>query len=120
LPDRFFWCRMTDHSTTYARLRQNFPAYTITALFGNITAGAFTHPLQNRALSIREGARLQSFPDDVVFEGPRNSQYRQIGNAVPPLLAKRVGRHIRDLLEGKQVESRPPRITPSVLADSAA
>ena len=42
LPDRFFRCRMTDHSTTYARLRRDQPAFTITGLYGNITAGAFT------------------------------------------------------------------------------
>jgi len=50
LPPRFFRCRMTDHSTTYARLRWDHPSFTLTALFGNVTAGAFTHPQQNRAL----------------------------------------------------------------------
>lgn len=117
LSDRFFTCRMTDHSTTYARLRWDQPSFTITALFGNITAGAFTHPAQNRALSIREGARLQSFRDRFIFQGPRNSQYRQIGNAVPPLLARAVGQHLVDLLKGREVTGRLPRITPEVLRD---
>lgn len=117
LPDRFFACRMTDHSTTYARLRRDQPAFTVTSLFGNITAGAFTHPRDTRALSIREGARLQSFPDSFHFHGPRNSQYRQIGNAVPPLLAASVARHLLQLLKGKQPDSRSPRITPELLRD---
>jgi DNA-cytosine methyltransferase len=120
LPDRFFTCRMTDHSTTYARLRRDMPAYTITALFGNITAGAFTHPLTNRPLSVREGARLQSFRDTFVFRGARNSQYRQIGNAVPPLLARAVGAHLRALMRGERVGGLRPRITEAVLADDAA
>jgi DNA (cytosine-5)-methyltransferase 1 len=117
LPDRFFACRMTDHSTTYARLRRTHPAFTITSLFGNITAGAFTHPLDNRALSIREGARLQSFPDRFRFYGPRNSQYRQIGNAVPPLLAAAVARHLIAQLNGERTTGISPRITPDLLSD---
>jgi hypothetical protein len=117
LPDRFFTCRMTDHSTTYYRLRRDQPAFTITSLFGNITAGAFTHPLSNRALSIREGARIQTFRDRFVFKGPRNSQYRQIGNAVPPLLARAVGAHLLATMRGDRVPGFAPRITESTLAD---
>jgi site-specific DNA-cytosine methylase len=117
LPDRFFACRMTDHSTTYARLRRDMPAFTITALFGNITAGAFTHPADNRALSIREGARLQGFPDCFRFHGPRNSQYRQIGNAVPPILGAAVARHLLSILRGDNPPGIPPRVTAEVLAD---
>ena len=115
LPDRFFACRMTDHSTTYARLRRNQPAFTITSLFGNITAGAFTHPVDHRALSIREGARLQSFPDRFRFLGPKNSQYRQIGNAVPPLLASAVAKHVLGLRRGEKLSSIPARINSEIL-----
>jgi DNA (cytosine-5)-methyltransferase 1 len=117
LPDRFFMCRMTDHSTTYYRLRRDQPAFTVTSLFGNITAGAFTHPLADRALSVREGARLQSFSDSFVFRGPRNSQYRQIGNAVPPLLGRAVGEHLLGMMSGNRVAGLTPRITQEVLAD---
>lgn len=120
LPDRFFVCRMTDHSTTYARLRRDQPGFTITSQFGNITAGAFTHPLSNRSLTIREGARLQSFRDRFVFLGPRNSQYRQIGNAVPCLLARAVGEHLQALLRGGRPAGIAPRITEDVLKDKRA
>ena len=120
LPARFFRCRMTDHSTTYARPRRDKPAFTVTSMFGNITAGAFTHPISNRAFSIREGARLQSFRDTFRFVGPRNSQYRQIGNAVPPLLARAVAHHLLALLEGQHPTSVQPRITTQVLEDRRA
>lgn len=120
LPPRFFECRMTDHSTTYARPRRDSPSFTITSLFGNITAGAFTHPTQNRAFTVREGARLQSFKDSFRFCGPSNSQYRQIGNAVPPLLACAIGRHLHALLMGETPQGRAPRITWEMLTDARA
>jgi hypothetical protein len=110
LPPRFFECRLTDHSTTYARPRWDMPSYTITALLGNITSGAFTHPSQTRAFSVREGARLQSFPDAFRFAGPVNSKYKQIGNAVPPLLARAVGSHVVSLMNGEQVAAKVGRL----------
>lgn len=120
LPPRFFECRLTDHSTTYARPRRDAPAFTITSLFGNITAGAFTHPTQNRAFTVREGARIQSFKDTFQFCGPSNSQYRQIGNAVPPLMAAAIGRHLKALLAGERPDGRKPRITWESLSDPRA
>lgn len=120
LPPRFFQCRLTDHSTTYARLRWNHPAFTITALFGNVTAGAFTHPDQNRALSVREGARIQGYPDSFKFMGPLNSQYRQIGNSVPPILARAMAEHLRHFLETGRFpdNSVAPRLTDSFIAEA--
>lgn len=56
--------------------------------------GAFIHPTQNRVISVREAARAQGFPDDFSFSGSITSSYRQVGNAVPPLLATAVGRAI--------------------------
>lgn len=94
LPDRFRRVRMTDYATLYGRLHEDDPAYTISAGFANVTSGCFTHPIEDRALSVREGARLQGFNDDFVFCGPRTAQYRQVGNAVPPYFAAKLIKHI--------------------------
>ena len=73
-------------SMIYRRLVENEPAYTITGNGGGGTHGY--HWIEPRALTNRERARLQSFPDDFVFEGGEDSVRRQIGMAVPPLAAK--------------------------------
>ncbi|HHQ5399179.1 TPA: DNA cytosine methyltransferase, partial [Enterobacter kobei] len=57
------------------------------------------HPIHDRALSIREAARLQTFPDSFVFYGVKDSQYQQIGNAVPPILAKALAQQLCSFLD---------------------
>ena len=78
------------HSGIYKRLIANKPSVVIS----NYRKSMLIHPYQDRGLSVREAARLQSFPDNFVFEGPISSIQQQIGNAVPPLLAKAVFQQI--------------------------
>lgn len=94
LPERYFATRASDQKGAYGRLRWDWPAYTITNAAYNVTSGPFTHPDQDRSLSVREAAELQSFSDDHIFYGDILSQYRQVGNAVPPKLAQAVAEAI--------------------------
>ncbi|KGE06728.1 hypothetical protein LA03_30750 [Burkholderia gladioli] len=79
------------HVEVYGRLEWDRPSGTITARFDSFTRGRFAHPVEHRSLTLREGARLQTFPDDFRFEGNREEVAKQIGNAVPPLLAEALG-----------------------------
>lgn len=97
-PARFQRVALKDHTTTYGRLTWDMPARTITTYFNNISAGAFTHPEQHRGISVREGARFQSFPDNFRFLGTLSRQYRQVGNAVPCLLAREVATLIHEIM----------------------
>lgn len=74
------------HSGIYKRLVANKPSVVIS----NYRKSMLIHPYQDRGISVREAARLQSFPDHFIFEGPISHIQQQIGNAVPPLLAKAV------------------------------
>lgn len=90
LPAGMKLARRCDHTKRYGRLRKNGLSSTILTKC-DLHWGAYIHPEQNRTLSVREAARLQSFFDWFQFAGPRTAQYVQVGNAVPPLLAKRIG-----------------------------
>ncbi|MCM1222408.1 MAG: DNA (cytosine-5-)-methyltransferase [Lachnospiraceae bacterium] len=86
-------------TTYYGRLCWDKPSYTISTYFNRVGNGCNLHPEQNRVLSNREAARLQSFPDKYVFRGSNASQYKQIGNAVPPLLGRLVSSLIKPFLQ---------------------
>ena len=75
------------YSGTWTRMKKDEISVTITTRFDTPSSGKFTHPFLNRAITVREAARIQSFPDDFHFVGNKGSQMKQVGNAVPPLLA---------------------------------
>lgn len=84
------------HTDVYGRLRWDRPAPALTTRCISYSNGRFGHPEQDRALSAREAARLQTFPDTFELSGSLVSQARQIGNAVPVKLAERFGQHLID------------------------
>lgn len=89
------------YSGTWSRMRKDDQSVTITTRFDTPSSGKFTHPHLDRAITVREAARIQSFPDTFRFLGTKSSQMKQVGNAVPPLLAKEIALAIqRDILKG--------------------
>lgn len=87
------------YSGTWGRIVKFEPSVTITTRFDTPSSGRFTHPILNRAITVREAARLQSFSDDIIFYGSKSSQMKQVGNAVPPLLAQEIAKVIKDDME---------------------
>jgi DNA (cytosine-5)-methyltransferase 1 len=96
-----------DHTRRFRRMSWDGIARSIITRFRDPKSGEYIHPEQNRTISIREAARIQSFPDWFVFEGSYSDQYDQVGNAVPPLLAKAVALEIRRALEGTYEAAAP-------------
>ena len=82
------------HTDVYGRMAWDQVSPTLTSKCFSLSNGRFGHPEQNRAISLREAASLQSFPDDYTFEGSLQEIGKQIGNAVPVLLAHRIGEQI--------------------------
>jgi DNA (cytosine-5)-methyltransferase 1 len=88
------------HLDVYGRLAWTAPSVTLTARFDSFSRGRFAHPEDNRSITLREGARIQTFPDDFVFYGNREECARQIGNAVPPQLSRAIGGAIAATFRG--------------------
>lgn len=97
-----------DHTRRYRRMTWDGVARSIITRFRDPKSGEYTHPEQHRTISIREAARIQSFPDWFVFEGSYSQQYDQVGNAVPPLLGKAVGEELYAVLSGTGGTARGP------------
>lgn len=82
-------------NTIYLRLKYDEPSGTVV----NVRKSMWVHPTEDRAISIREAARLQTFPDSFVFCGSKDKQYQQVGNAVPPIMAKAIAKKLATQLK---------------------
>lgn len=81
-------------NTIYLRLNYDEPSGTVV----NVRKSMWIHPTLDRAISVREAARLQTFPDSFVFCGSKDKQYQQVGNAVPPIMAKSIAKKLAQIL----------------------
>lgn len=93
LPEGMKRAHRSDHTKRYGRPRVTDLSCTILTKC-DIHWGAYIHPIENRAFTVREAARLQSFPDDFVFYGSMTEQFVQVGNAVPPMMARSIANAI--------------------------
>lgn len=84
-------------NTIYLRLNYDEPSGTVV----NVRKSMWIHPTLDRAISVREAARLQTFPDSFIFCGSKDKQYQQVGNAVPPIMAKAIAKKLAKLLATK-------------------
>jgi DNA (cytosine-5)-methyltransferase 1 len=99
------WIRKTKGGTDlFGRLWWDRPAFTIRTEFFKPEKGRYLHPTQHRPITHREAARIQSFPDDFIFCGKKIDIARQIGNAVPPLLAWHVAGVVRLVIESVEMK----------------
>ena len=97
LPAGLKRARRSDHTKRYGRLHPDALCSTVLTKC-DPHWGSFFHPTQNRVISVREAARIQSFPDSYLFTGSITQQYEQVGNAVPPLLGRAIGLQIAKML----------------------
>ena len=99
-------------SSSYSRLEADRPSVTLTVNFVHPASNRCIHPEQHRALTPREGARLQGFPDSFEFAGTRAQIVKQIGNAVPPILGRAIAERLTRVL-GLGADERVPRTSSS-------
>jgi DNA (cytosine-5)-methyltransferase 1 len=114
------WKKRTDRGGTdlFGRLWWDQPASTIRTEFWKPEKGRYLHPEQHRSLTLREGARLQAFPDGFIFVGSKHEIGRQIGNAVPPPLASHIADAVAFMLRaGKDSQECPIHSLRSNAAD---
>ncbi len=93
LPEEYYSVR--NYNSAFKRMNSKLPSTTIDCGHRN-----YFHYKENRIPTVREAARIQSFPDDFVFLGSKTSQYTQVGNAVPPILGNEIAKAINKMLEG--------------------
>ena len=101
------------YGSAYRRMQSDAQALTLTTWMFHPGSGMFTHPKEDRVLTIREAARIQSFQDQFVFTGKYHSQCRQLGNSVAPLVAKNLAISISYALDGKVPEREAYQALPS-------
>jgi DNA (cytosine-5)-methyltransferase 1 len=125
LPEGMRRALRKDHTRRYSRMTWSGVPRSIITRFRDPKSGEYTHPEQDRTISIREAARIQSFPDRFAFEGSYSEQYDQVGNAVPPKLASAIALEVKRCLEGsatyrlKNAFARRPSISQTSLVFDA-
>jgi DNA (cytosine-5)-methyltransferase 1 len=95
-----------DHTRRYRRMTWDGIPRSIITRFRDPKSGEYTHPAQNRTISIREAARIQGFPDWFSFAGPNTSKYLQVGNAVPVQLARAIALEVASCMDGSRSTQR--------------
>lgn len=116
LPDHLRRYRADIFDDKYKRLNENDLSRTITAHIAK-DGYWYIHPRDSRTLTVREAARLQTFPDRYRFAGPPSAAFRQIGNAVPPFLGEQLGRAIRQCLDEPRTARLSTQQTSRLLAE---
>lgn len=102
------------HKDVYGRINPAKPAPTMTTACINPSKGRFVHPTQDHGITARQAARIQTFPDDFVFEGGLMAAGQQIGNAVPVHLAKILVEHIKELLTSQSATANSSNMAQAV------
>jgi len=108
------------HNDVYGRIDPAHPAPTMTTACINPSKGRFVHPTLNHGITVRQAARIQTFPDDFVFEGGLMAAGEQVGNAVPVALGQMLIEHLKPLLQTEPVDDRRNAETLPVMLSAVA